>query len=133
MTHVLSRRLLRFAGAFALVVIFGATASVLPRILPWLIPGMLMLARSLFGAVDGETDLTLQRFQQFVRRLLGLSFGGAGVDPMRPPSWGGPADPFAAVRVPTKGRPSGRSSAVAVMEPEDAPVTMAIGTLRSRW
>jgi len=75
--------------------------------------------------------MNLQRLQRFFRRLLGFLFGRAPRARAAVASGsggGGTVDPFASVRVPIKGRPSGRSSAVAVMEPEDAQVTTAVGT-----
>jgi len=48
-----------------------------------------------------------------------------------PPSGDSPADPYARVRVPRHSGPSGRSAAVAVAEPEEAPQTViARGSIR---
>jgi hypothetical protein len=45
---------------------------------------------------------------------------------------GPPPDPYAPVRVPRGRTPGGRSSAVAVEEPETSNLVRAVGTSRSR-
>ena len=61
----------------------------------------------------------LSRFRDFVARLFGSSWFGGG------DRW---TDPRAGVRAPRTGRPSGRSSAVALIEPDDKPdAVIAIG------
>jgi hypothetical protein len=49
----------------------------------------------------------------------------------RPPTSGPSHDPYAGVRQPRKRGPTGRDSAVAVMEPESGEVVRAVG--RSRF
>jgi len=62
---------------------------------------------------------SLSRFSRTVRQLIWSLFGGPSIEP--------PADPYAGVRVPTKGGPSGRAAAVALAEPGDDERVTAVG------
>jgi hypothetical protein len=59
----------------------------------------------------------IQFFMRFIARLFGRRRGPA-------------QDPFAAVREPRRRNPGGRSSAVAVAEPEPSVAVRAIGSRR---
>jgi hypothetical protein len=62
---------------------------------------------------------------QFLKRLANrLMNRGGFAEP--------PADPFARVRQPRRGRPGGRDSAIAVEEPEDPKQVQAVGRHRPR-
>jgi hypothetical protein len=62
---------------------------------------------------------------QFVRRVLAALLN-------RPRPFSPPLDPYAAVREPRRRNPSGRSSAVALAEPESLTRVLAVGTTGTR-
>jgi hypothetical protein len=62
---------------------------------------------------------------QFVRRMVAALLNRLG------PS-GPPEDPYAAVREPRRRNPSGRSSAIALAEPEPQKPVRAVGTAGTR-
>jgi hypothetical protein len=62
---------------------------------------------------------------QFVRRMVAALLNRPG--PSRPPE-----DPYAAVREPRRRNPGGRSSAVALAEPEPRKRVLAVGTRGTR-
>ena len=62
-------------------------------------------------------NFALDRLKRIFARMLGR----------RPPSSGPSQDPYAGVRVPQNRRPSGRESAVALLEPEPKRFTHVVG------
>lgn len=62
---------------------------------------------------------------QFVRRVIAALLN-------RPRPFSPPEDPYAAVREPRRRNPSGRSSAVALAEPEARPRVTAVATSGTR-
>ena len=66
----------------------------------------------------------VMHIRYFLARMFGSSpFGGAGHS----------ADPLAGVRAPKRGKPGGRSSAIALMEPDgNRPVVNAVGRADQR-
>lgn len=78
--------------------------------------------------------MVLQRLGHLVAWLVGRRPPPSGPSPLdallrnwRPPSSGWPPDPCAGVREPHRRKPGGRSSAVALEEPELPHIVSAIG------